>query len=59
MGTTDYLSRNPDKSDIGETDDRIFTIMLVNDLNERKNLIVKSRILGKLMTYEKKTETKK
>ena len=54
-GITDYLSRSPGNTEEkGEFDDGIFTIMLLNDINTRKNNILKCRILAKLIEQRKK-----
>ncbi len=54
MGITDYLSRNPSTVEKGEFNDGTFTIWLVNHLNNRKNKVVKDRILGSLIEARKK-----
>ena len=54
MGITDYLSRNPNDTKKGEEDDGMLTIMLSNDLKNKKNRQIKERVLSKLLKHRKK-----
>ena len=59
MGITDYLSRSPKISEEkGEFNDGIFTILLIEDLNKRKNETLKCRIFGKLMKIRRQKKNK-
>ena len=58
MGTTDYLTRNPSKTQKGEFNDGVFTMMLVEEQNNRKNEMVKDRIFGTLLKERRRLKNK-
>ena len=60
MGITDFLSISPKISEEeGEFDDGVFTIMLIEDLNKRKNETLKCRIFGKLLKIRREKRKNK